>query len=125
MISTFYHLAFVSEDNDGCKVSKLDLESGVVSADDEEREEMKEEEGGSGSGSGGGGGRGDAVWNSVHRVDRSPGLSFGWDKSVANEKLLSNLKIDRNNIVSIVINTMPGYLGKKNWTRNRRMANMG
>ena len=112
MISTFYHLAFVSEDNDGCKVAKLDLESGVVSADDEEREEMKEEEGGSGSG-GGGGGRGDAVWNSVHRVDRSPGLSFGWDKSVANEKLLSNLKIDRNNIVSIVINTMPGYLSKK------------
>ena len=86
VISTFYQLAFMGAEEEGCQVSKLDLEAGVGDAG---------EEGNSENESGG-----DGVWNRVHRVDRSPGLSFGWDKSVANEKLLSNLKIDRNNIVS-------------------------
>ena len=90
MINNFYNLAFVSAD-DGCQVSMLDLEADVAVVDDDERDGEED-----GSVVGGG----DAVWNRVHRVDRSPGLSFGWDKSVANEKLLSNLKIDRNNIVS-------------------------
>ena len=88
VISTFYQLAFMGAEEEGCQVSKLDLEAGVGDAG---------EEGNSENESGG-----DGVWNRVHRVDRSPGLSFGWDKSVANEKLLSNLKIDRNNIVSIL-----------------------
>ena len=93
VISTFYQMAFVGAEDEGCQVSKLDLEAGVASVDDGDDGEagnLKE------SG-------GDGVWNRVHRVDRSPGLSFGWDKSVANEKLLSNLKIDRNNIVSCIV----------------------
>ena len=86
MISTFYHLAFVSADaaEGEAQVSKLDLEPNVVATAEDES-----------------GHNGDAVWNSVHRVDRTPGLSFSWDKSEANDKLLSNLKIDRNNIVSL------------------------
>ena len=93
VISTFYQLAFVGAEDEGRQVSKLDLEAGVASAEDGDDGEAGNSEKESG---------GDGVWNRVHRVDRSPGLSFGWDKSVANEKLLSNLKIDRNNIVSIV-----------------------
>ena len=96
VIRNLDHLAFVSaDDDDGCHVSPLDLEADFApAADDEEEREAAAEEDGSC--------KGDAVWNRVHRVDRSPGLSFGWDKSVANEKLLSKLKMDRNNIVSTV-----------------------
>ena len=85
VISNLYRLAFVSPD--GCNASQLDLDADITSADDESETEIEE-------------GKGDAVWRRVHRVERSPGLSFGWDKSLANEKLLANLSIDRNNIVS-------------------------
>ena len=94
VISTFYQLAFVGAEDECCQVSKLDLEADVASVDDGDDGEAGNSEKESG---------GNDVWNRVHRVDRSPGLSFGWDKSVANEKLLSNLKIDRNNIVSCIV----------------------
>ena len=78
VISNLYRLAFIGPE--GCDVSRLDLDADITSADEESETEVE-------------GGKGDAVWRRVHRVERSPGLSFGWDKSLANEKLLANLKI--------------------------------